>query len=197
MLETYLRPHYQKFLVDPLAARLQCYRFLSPQWITLYACVLGVFAALLLWQQHQWIACFVLLLSGYLDTLDGTLARMTQMSSAEGAVFDIVGDRVVEFAVILGLFSVEPAVRALPVLWMLGSVLICVSSFLVVGIFVEKEGQKSFYYSAGLIERAEAFLFFAAMMLLPEWFVGLAWVFSGLVLLTAALRVFQFCKRDI
>jgi hypothetical protein len=79
-------------------------------------------------------------------------------------------------------------------LLMLGSILICVTSFLVVGIFLENTSQKSFYYSPGLIERAEAFLFFVLMILFSKAFSILAVIFSILVFLTAALRLYQFAQ---
>lgn len=69
-------------------------------------------------------------------------------------------DRVVEFVVVLALWFVAPQQRGLWCLLMLGSMLLCITSFLVVGIFSENQSQKSFHYSSGLMERAEAFSFF-------------------------------------
>ena len=71
----------------------------------------------------------------------------------------------------------------------------CITAFLVVGIFSAKEGEKSFYYSPGLVERAEAFLFFIAMMLLPNYFNQLAYSFILLVFITALFHLFQFYKQ--
>lgn len=105
---------------------------------------------------------------------------------------DITADRLVEFSVILGLLLVNPVSRAIPALWMLGSVLLCVTTFLVIGIFSENSGEKSFHYSTGIMERAEAFCFFILMALLPKYFNPLAWTFTGLVFLTAAIRTWQF-----
>lgn len=77
---------------------------------------------------------------------------------------------------------------------MLTSILLCVTSFLVVGIFTEKQTEKSFYYSPGLIERGEAFFFFILMILFPSYFVLLSSLFILLVLLTTAIRVVQFAN---
>ena len=78
---------------------------------------------------------------------------------------------------------------------MLGSMLLCITSFLVVGIFVANDSHKSFHYNPGIMERAEAFIFFIAMMLWPSAFVGLAMLFSLLVTLTAIIRLTQFYKQ--
>ena len=67
--------------------------------------------------------------------------------------------------------------------------LLCITSFLVVGIFVEQNSNKSFFYHEGLMERAEAFIFFILMMLIPQWFAFLAVVYTILVLLTAFLHL--------
>ena len=69
------------------------------------------------------------------------------------------------------------------------------TSFLVVGIFSENKSQKGFHYSPGLMERPEAFLFFAMMMLLPTLFSALALLFTFLVFLTAGLRVLEFKNK--
>lgn len=46
-----------------------------------------------------------------------------------GTILDIIFDRIVEFAIIFGLFTVDPVHRAGIALFMLGSILICVTSF--------------------------------------------------------------------
>ncbi len=44
------------------------------------------------------------------------------------------------------------------------------------------------------MERAEAFIFFLLMILIPSWFINLAWIYSALVLLTAVIRIYQFFR---
>jgi hypothetical protein len=99
---------------------------------------------------------------------------------------------VVEASVIIALFAVAPESRALPALLMLSCILLCVTSFLVTAIFSENNSEKSFYYSPGLIERPEAFLFFILMMLVPKTFSLLAYLFSALVLWTTYRRLQEF-----
>ncbi len=135
-----------------------------------------------------------LLLSGYLDTLDGSLARRCNKTSPFGAALDIISDRIVESAAILGLFLVEPGARGLPCLMMLASTLLCVTTFLVVGIFTQNTSEKGFRYSPGLMERAEAFALFIAMIALPSAFLFLSWLYTLLVMATALIRLYQFGK---
>ncbi len=190
MIEHHLRQPYQRILVDPLANFLK--HSVSPNQITVLSGFLGVLVLPAMMLHQEYIAIVLLLLSGFLDTLDGTLARLKQNSSNWGSVLDIMTDRVVEFVVVFSLYAVAPQQRGVGALLMLGSMLLCITSFLVVGIFTMNDSQKSFHYSPGLMERAEAFLFFIAMMLWPNTFVFFALLFAFLVTVTAIIRLVQF-----
>ncbi|QBR84829.1 CDP-alcohol phosphatidyltransferase family protein [Legionella israelensis] len=190
MIETFIRAPYQHMLVDPVAKWL--IRSVSPNQLTLLSGFAGLLILPCLYFRAPILAIVLLLFSGYLDTLDGTLARLTEQSSDWGTVLDITVDRGVEFIIILSLWVVSPDARSFWVIMMLGSVLLCITSFLVVGIFTSNDSDKGFYYSPGIMERAEAFLFFIAMMLWPAYFSTLAFLFSFLVLLTAIIRLKQF-----
>lgn len=169
--------------------------FFSPLQATFMAILCGFFTLPLLAAKYSLAACIFLLLSGFFDTLDGTLARHKKLVTSFGTVLDITGDRLVEFSLILGLYLFQPEARGLACICMLGSVLLCVTSFLVVGIFTENQSEKSFHYSPGLIERAEAFIFFLLMILFPEWFFFLALLFSLTVFLTVLVRLWEFWEN--
>lgn len=190
MIDSFYRSPYQKILIDPLL-NTKLFQKINPIQITLLATLSGVSSLVFLLFGQSFLAAFSLLFSGYLDTLDGSLARVHNKTSPLGAVLDIVSDRTVEFAVLLGLYLQDPT-RALTVIFMLGSVLLCITSFLVVGIFSENHSQKSFYYSPGLIERTEAFFFFILLILIPSFFTPIALLFTLLVLLTTIIRLKQF-----
>lgn len=199
MIDSYLRSTYQTRLIDPVL-KIPIFRYVNPSLITLLGCLTGILSAFLIYQGFPYIAFSALLFSGYLDTIDGSLARLYGLESKKGTVFDIFCDRIVEFSIILGLCLLQPEIRGIPCLIMLGSVLLCITSFLAVGIFSEEsdrtkeETVKGFYYSPGLIERTEAFVFFSLMILLPNFFISLSFTFSVLVLLTGFIRIFQFAR---
>ncbi|MHB1947878.1 MAG: CDP-alcohol phosphatidyltransferase family protein [Gammaproteobacteria bacterium] len=191
MLESILRPTYQVYIVNPIAKWVSKF---SPIKITFSSCLTGVIASFALMSNFLMLATIFLLISGFLDTLDGTVARLENKATNVGSVLDIMSDRVVELAIMLGLFAVDPVNRGWITLSMLGSCYLCITSFLVVGIFTPNESDKGFHYSPGLMERAEAFIFFIMMIWLPEYFYFLACLFSGLVLLTSYLRIKEFIK---
>lgn len=192
MIDSYYRHFYQQVCIEPLLPFF--YRF-SPQTLTLTSCLFGISVCPLLGYGFPWIAFLALLLSGFLDTLDGSLARYLNVISSKGAALDILCDRIVETAVIVGLFFVDPETRGLSSLLMLGSILLCVTSFLVVGIFVENQSAKSFFYSPGLIERSEAFIFFSIIILFPATFLIASYLFTVLTCLTALVRLWEFIRN--
>lgn len=191
MIDSRFRNPYQRWIVEPILKTQAIQRF-SPNTLTLFACLFGISILPLLALHYSHLALAALIMTGFLDTLDGSLARHLKTTSPKGTVFDITSDRLVEFSIILGLYAFDPTHRALGTLLMLGSVLICVTSFLVVGIFEDNQTEKGFHYSPGIMERAEAFLFFGAMILFPSYFMILAILFTSLVFLTAVIRLRQF-----
>jgi phosphatidylglycerophosphate synthase len=191
MIEGYVRPALQVGFFEPLAR--WCRRqYLSPNHLTALSLVLGMMAPIVLTLHSPWLAVVLLWLSGLADVLDGTLARQLGQSSDWGAVLDNVCDRLVEFSVILGLMMVAPTERALLCFLMGMSVAVCVTSFLLVGLFTQNYSQKSFHYSPGLIERAEAFGFWTLMFLFPAWFSSLSILFVILTFWTALYRLYRF-----
>ncbi len=192
MLDSKARQFYDKWVTTPLLQRTGLKR-VGPGWMTLAGTLTGVSVFFWLWLGFPKTAACVLMVSGLFDTLDGAAARHQSKVSERGAILDIVSDRLVEFSVILGLFAICPLERGWLCMLMLGSVLLCITSFLVVGIFSQNTSAKSFHYSPGLMERTEAFAFFAGMILLPSAFPLLSILFSALVLWTAARRIMQRC----
>lgn len=194
MLEQKYRHHYQKIFITPIL-KVAC-KF-SPTAITVLSGIVGLLVIPAVYFHYPWLAVFILALSGYLDTLDGSVARACDSSSQLGGALDIVMDRIVESAVIFALYLVDPS-HGIACFLMLFANLICITSFLVVGIFVEQNSNKSFFYHNGLIERAEAFIFYALMIILPGLFTPLAYAYIVLVLLSAFLhlRFFHFWQKD-
>lgn len=194
MIDSYFRTSYQKLLINPLLKN-RWVSELSPIKITLLGGVAGLGVPFALWKGFPFLALGFLTMSGFFDTLDGSLARYQKKTTPKGAVLDISMDRLVEFGIVFGLYLIQPEERALPSLLMLGAIFLCVTTFLVVGIFEVNQSEKGFHYSPGIIERGEAFLFFALMILFPFYFPYLAVIFIILTLITAVIRIVQFIRH--
>jgi archaetidylinositol phosphate synthase len=91
MIDSYCRQVYQKVCVEPI---LPFFNRLSPKTLTLSSCLMGLIVCPLVIFDFPWIAFLALLLSGFLDTLDGSLARCLNLVSSKGAALDIVCDRI-------------------------------------------------------------------------------------------------------
>ena len=117
MLEQKYRTMYQKLLVEPV---LKCLpTWLTPIHITLLSALLGLLFIPAMVSQQKGLAVIIILISGYLDTVDGSLARARQQSSDIGAVLDIMADRVVECAILTGFFLAYPSHQLLIFLMLL------------------------------------------------------------------------------
>jgi CDP-diacylglycerol--glycerol-3-phosphate 3-phosphatidyltransferase len=191
--------------VDPLferiAALLLRLRF-TPNLVTALAFVLGLCAGVLLYLQISLAAVLVLWLSGLLDAVDGTMARLSGKSSLFGTVLDVTADRVVELCFVWALALRHPA-QLLPLLGLVSCILLSMTVFLTTGMLAQNNTQKSFYYPAGLMERTEGFVLFSLMALFQAYLSPITWVFAGLILFTAvqrlriAFRLLQAKKNEI
>ena len=169
---------------------------LSPGRVTCFALIFGLAVPLFLWGHQKILALLFLSLSGFCDTLDGSLARKNNKVSIRGAALDLFADRIVEAGVVLGLYLWDPTARATLSLFMLISILLCITSFLISAATEKNSSEKSFHYSPGIMERAEAFTFFAAMILFPSFFQTLAIAFTFLVTLTGVIRMVELFRKS-
>jgi len=97
MIETHFRKTYQRLCIDPLL-NLGFLQKLHPHVFTCVACLFGISIIPLLSFGFSFWAFLMLMISGFLDTIDGPLARHLKISSPQGAALDIICDRIAEFA---------------------------------------------------------------------------------------------------
>ncbi len=193
MLDSQFRSPFQAIFFHPLA-KLLTRLGLRPNQITIAAIVFGLIAASALALDHRILALAMLALSGILDAVDGTMARLLKQSSDRGCVLDIFGDRLVEVFIVVGLYWHEPSSRGWSTLLLLASFYLCVTSFLLSGIFEKNHSHKSFHYSPGIIERGETFVFFFVVIIFDDIFNYAAPVFASLVILTSLIRLTELIK---
>lgn len=167
----------------------------SADGVTILGLALGLMAAALIALGAPGWALVPLLASRIADGLDGAVARATRKTDF-GGYLDIVADFLFYGAIPAAFVVLDPAANGIA-----GAVLLCSfyvngTSFLGFAVLAEKrrmatdaQGQKSLYYSNGLLEGTETILFFVLICLFPGAFHWLAWVFGLLCFATAALRV--------
>lgn len=185
MLDTHARKHVQP-VVDKTADLLLKFGF-TADGVTIFALFIGMSSGLFIYLEQPVWALIALWFSGYLDVVDGTMARKTK-SSSWGTLLDISFDRLVEISVILGLaFRFPESMWAL--LLLSASIIVGMTVFLTVGALSEKQSEKSFYYQAGLAERTEGFILFSLMIVFSMYLTVFTLLFVAVQLITIFQRM--------
>lgn len=188
MLDTHARKYVNPII--ELGAEFLLKLKLTPNNVTILALLLGVSTSIFLYFDMQIIAVTLLWVSGYLDAVDGAMARRSNSSSSFGTLLDIVLDRIVEVSIVLvlGLKFVDVRYNLIV---LTVCILMSMTIFLTVGALSEKKGVKSFYYQAGVAERSEGFIFFSLMILIPSYLGIITNIFSILIIITAIQRFLE------
>ncbi|TAA70511.1 CDP-alcohol phosphatidyltransferase family protein [Planococcus salinarum] len=185
MLDTHARKHVQP-VVNKTADLLLKFGF-TADGVTISALFIGMSSGLFIYLEQPVWALIALWFSGYLDVVDGTMARKTK-SSSWGTLLDISFDRLVEISVILGLaFRFPESMWAL--LLLSASIIVGMTVFLTVGALSEKQSEKSFYYQAGLAERTEGFILFSLMIVFSMYLTLFTLLFLAVQLITIFQRM--------
>lgn len=191
MLDTHAR-HWVQPVIEKTARG--CLKLgLSANQVTWAAFLIGSSAGLLVWLEQPWWAVAFLWVSGFLDAVDGSMARLEKRTSPWGTLLDITFDRIVELSVIVGIALRYPEAR-LALLVLTASIVFSMTVFLTVGALSEKQGVKSFYYQAGLAERTEGFLLLTLMVLVPGWLPWSVWGFAAVETFTGVQRMLEARK---
>lgn len=188
MLDTHCRKYLQPLIKKGalLAIKLN----LSANNVTVMAMLLGVTSGVLAYLEYPIVAILTLWFSGYLDAVDGTIAREQKTFSSFGTVMDITFDRIVEGAVIIGIALKYPQFSLIS-LFLAVSIIISMTIFLTTGPLAENKGEKTFHYQAGLAERSEGFIMLSLMIICGERAGVIINLFTIIVLFTAGQRFIE------
>ncbi|WP_408011353.1 CDP-alcohol phosphatidyltransferase family protein [Pseudalkalibacillus sp. A8] len=187
MLDTHARKYVQPIIEKTADFFLKT--GLTANQVTYLGFFVGIFTGVFAYFGHPVIAVLTLWISGFLDAVDGTMARKTK-TSPWGTLLDITFDRLVEISVIVGLaFRYPNSMWALLLLSV--SIIFAMTVFLTVGALSEKNGVKSFYYQAGLAERTEGFILFSVMILFSSYLTLLTLLFLIVELFTTFQRLLE------
>jgi archaetidylinositol phosphate synthase len=98
-----LKANLRSEQTDRLVRRLSAVGLSANGW-TLLSLLPAVAGLVALWQHHLAAGLALFILSGFIDMVDGAVARVTNQASAKGAFIDGVVDRYVEMMLYLGLW---------------------------------------------------------------------------------------------
>ena len=173
---------------------------ISANAITLFGVLIGLAAAFAIAANWFLFALILIIISRLADGLDGAVARATKKTDF-GGYLDIVMDFLFYAAIPLGFIFANPSSNALAGAILLLSFNFNGASFLGYAILAEKHkhktdvsGEKSIYFSNGLVGGSETILFFVVICLWSKLFAMLAIIFAILVIATAVMRILHARK---
>lgn len=186
-------------LIDPplnRAGHVLAARGIGADAVTLAGLALGLLAAAVVASGLPgWMALLPLALSRLADGLDGAVARVRGKTDF-GGYLDITCDFLFYGAIPLA-FVLRDSGNGAAGAFLLCSFYVNGASFLGYAVLAEKRGmqtsgrgEKSLYFTSGLLEGTETILFFVGICLWTGHFAPLAWGFGALCFVTALARVF-------
>jgi len=181
-----------------VCAQFCCNHKITANMVTCAAFFLGLCAALALSLGYALLSLLLLWCSGLLDVVDGSIARLTHASNPFGAFIDLISDRMVECALILSFSFLYPQNSFFYCLF-LTSILLHFSTFVLAGALFKNEGEKSMHYDHSLVERAEAFVVFSCMILIPSYQLTVLIIFTGIVFaggIQRMLKVWNYTQQS-
>lgn len=193
MLDKYIVPVLKRPLRS-FAQQLQSYG-VTANGMTVAGFFVGILTVPALAFGYPMVALVLLLFNRLADGLDGELARLGAPSNAGGFI-DITLDFIFYAVFPLGFAIADPEQNALPAAVLIASFVGTGASFLAFASHAEKLGithpefeYKSLYYLNGLAEGTETIVCFALMCLFAPYFHVIAWIFSGVCMITAVNRI--------
>jgi phosphatidylglycerophosphate synthase len=164
--------------------------------VTLAGLAFGLIAAVIIAAGGPTLLALLPLLANRVaDGLDGAVARATQKTDF-GGFLDIGCDFLFYGAIPLAFVLRDTSENGMAGAFLLMTFYANGSTFLAYAILAEKNGmqttqrgEKSLYFTAGLLEGTETIVFFVVLCLWPSSFATLAWMFGTLCLITALARV--------
>ena len=166
---------------------------IKPNTITIVAFAIGLLSAIFIGFNKPMVALVLLWISGLLDVLDGSVARLTGKSSANGAYMDLIFDRLVEAFIILGFTILDPTNYLAYILFYI-SVIFNFTTFIVAGALFKNVGTKSMHYDTGIAERTETFIVFSLMLIFKNHISPILMVFNAIIFLTGTIRFYKVIK---
>ncbi|MEQ1867471.1 MAG: CDP-alcohol phosphatidyltransferase family protein, partial [Micropepsaceae bacterium] len=135
MLDAVIRPHINKPL--EVVARRAVGLGITADAATAIGFALGMVAAALIASQLYWAGLAVLLLSRFMDGLDGAIARRTKLTDV-GGYLDITLDFIFYAAAVFAFALADPARNALAAAFLTTSFMAPAATFLAYAIFAAK-----------------------------------------------------------
>jgi CDP-diacylglycerol---glycerol-3-phosphate 3-phosphatidyltransferase len=191
--------HVQDRFVKMLAPVFEPFirRRVDPNYITTVGFLVTISAGIAFFMGHTRIAGALVLLGGFIDIIDGQVARATGQSSVFGSFYDSTLDRVSEIVVFLGIFSLYGGGHPdFDYPWMVYTVALAMAGSLMVSYTRARAEALGLDCNVGMMQRLErVVLIGAAALVFGGAFEGA--VLTGVLIIMAALTNFTAFQRIV
>jgi len=175
-----LRPNVKKF-IDPIAKRIK----VNPNVLTILGLIVSILSGLMFAVGDLLLGAAMILLSGFVDMLDGAVARNNSSKTKFGGILDSTSDRFADAAIIIGIMYggfVNPLIGAL-----------AIHASLTVSYVRARAESEGINCSVGFAERAERLIIVVAGAILSVVFNENTILYGAVVLIMILgyLTVFQ------
>jgi CDP-diacylglycerol---glycerol-3-phosphate 3-phosphatidyltransferase len=173
---------------------------LNPNIITLFSFFLCIAAAFEFTSGRLRSAALLLLLGGFLDVIDGDVARAGNRATRFGALFDSTLDRYADAAIFMGI-GYHFVVREMPHSHIQALIFFAVFSAMTGSMLVSyvraRAEALNFECTVGLMQRPERFILLSIGALVSEhWFIAMICLIAILANYTAVQRIYHIWKVE-
>jgi len=191
MLDEHFRRGMQRTAAAP--ARWMHRLGVTPNMVTVAACVLGLAAALLVGRGSATAGIIVWIASRVLDGYDGILARLSGRATLFGGFLDISLDMLAYSSMAVAFAVARPEQWALWMIVLVGYVM-AITTTLALSSLLERAdrtlgGDRSLQFTPALAEGGETSIVYVAVTVWPDAAAGILWAWIALLVLTALTRV--------
>ncbi len=163
----------------------------TPNFLTFFSLILATGAAALIVRGNLLAGGFVVLVAGFLDMLDGALARRTDRVTRFGAILDSTLDRLAEGVVLLGILYFYTDEGSTSGILLTGAVLL---TSLLVSYIKSRAEAASIKCTVGIFTRPERIIVLSLGLLINQLEIALS-VIAAFSLFTAGQRLFYVWRQ--
>lgn len=171
-----------------------------PIGLTLFGLFVGLLSAVAAAFALWWVALGLFIGNRILDGLDGDVARAARKESDAGGYADITADMVVYAAIPIGA-SIGSDIDNIWIFtsFLLASFYINTITWSYLAAIIEKQAAQglkttSIVFPPGLVEGTETVLFYAAMLVLPQW---LDWIMAAMAIAVILGAITRFTAAQV